>query len=78
MKLIYALLFIIAPLCAYSQVLTQTFVDPCSGKVTVVTVPLANGKTTVVYRGQYRVVTANDITTGALQAWINDLTINLT
>jgi hypothetical protein len=39
-------------------------------------VPLANGKTTVVYRGQYRVVTANDITTGALQAWINELTIN--
>ena len=52
------------------------FVDPCSGKVTTVAVPLANGKTTVVYRGQYRVVTANDITTGALQAWINDLTIN--
>jgi hypothetical protein len=44
--------------------------------VTVVTVPIANGKTTIVYRGQYRVVTANDITTGALQAWINDLTIN--
>ena len=52
------------------------FVDPCSGKVTTVVVPLANGKTTVVYRGQYRVVTANDITTGALQAWINELTIN--
>ena len=52
------------------------FVDPCSGKVTTVAVPLANGRTTVVYRGQYRVVTANDITTGALQAWINDLTIN--
>jgi hypothetical protein len=34
------------------------------------------GKTTVVYRGQYKVVTANDITSGALQAWINDLTIN--
>ena len=39
-------------------------------------VPIANGKTTVVYRGQYRVVTANDITSGALQAWINELTIN--
>ena len=52
------------------------FVDPCSGKVTTVAVPLANGRTTVVYRGQYRVVTANDITSGALQAWINDLTIN--
>jgi hypothetical protein len=30
----------------------------------------------VVYRGQYKVVTANDITSGALQAWINELTVN--
>ncbi len=39
-------------------------------------VPILNGKTTVVYRGQSRIITANDITSGALQAWINDLTIN--
>ena len=39
-------------------------------------VPILNGKTTVVYRGLYKVVTANDITSGALQAWINELTIN--
>lgn len=63
-------------LCAYSQTLTQVFVDPCSGKITTVVVPIANGKTTVVYRGLYKVVTANDITSGALQAWINNLTIN--
>ena len=76
-RFIFALIFILSvQLCGYSQTLTQVFVDPCSGKVTTVVVPLANGKTTVVYRGQYRVVTANDITTGALQAWINDLTIN--
>ena len=74
---IFALIIIFSvQLCGYSQILTQVFVDPCSGKVTTVVVPLANGKTTVVYRGQYRVVTANDITTGALQAWINELTIN--
>jgi hypothetical protein len=76
-RFIFALIIILSvQLCGYSQILTQVFVDPCSGKVTTVVVPLANGKTTVVYRGQYRVVTANDITTGALQAWINDLTIN--
>ena len=39
-------------------------------------VPILNGKTTVVYRGQSRIVTANDITSGALQAWINNLTVN--
>jgi len=76
-RFIFALIIILSvQLCGYSQILTQVFVDPCSGKVTTVVVPLANGKTTVVYRGQYRVVTANDITTGALQAWINELTIN--
>lgn len=76
MKWICVLLLTLTLSWANAQVLTQTFLDPCSGKVTVVTVPLANGKTTVVYRGQYRVVTASDITTGALQAWINELTIN--
>lgn len=76
MKWICTILLTLTLSWASAQVLTQTFIDPCSGSVTVVTVPLANGKTTVVYRGQYKVVTANDITTGALQAWINDLTIN--
>jgi len=70
------LVLLFLPLLSKAQVLTQTFIDPCSGKVTVVTVPIANGRTTVVYRGLYRVVTANDITSGALQAWINELTIN--
>jgi hypothetical protein len=70
------LALVLFPLATYAQVLTQTFVDPCSNQVLVVTVPLANGKTTIVYRGKFRVVTANDITSGALQAWINDLTIN--
>lgn len=70
------LALVLFPMASYSQVLTQTFVDPCSNQVLVVTVPLANGKTTIVYRGKFRVVTANDITSGTLQAWINDLTIN--
>ena len=74
MKWFVLLLFL--PLLTQAQVLTQTFVDPCSGQVVVVTVPIANGKTTIVYRGKYRVVTANDITTGELQAWINNLTVN--
>jgi hypothetical protein len=72
----WLLLLLFLPLLTQAQVLTQTFVDPCSGQVVVVTVPIANGKTTIVYRGKYRVVTANDITTGELQAWINNLTVN--
>jgi len=70
------ILALLLPIGLKAQVLTQTFIDPCSGQVLVVTVPVANGKTTIVYRGRFRVITANDITSGALQAWINDLTIN--
>jgi hypothetical protein len=69
-------LFTFVTVTASAQVLTQTFIDPCSGQVTVVTVPLANGRTTIVYRGKFRTVTASDITSGELQAWINNLTIN--
>lgn len=76
MKWIWLLILILTFFGVKGQVLTQVFVDPCSGSVTTVTVPIANGRTTVIYRGRFRVVTANDITTGALQAWINDLTIN--
>jgi hypothetical protein len=70
------LLVLLFPFSLTAQVLTQTFVDPCSGQIVVVTVPIANGKTTIVYRGKFRTVTANDITSGELQAWINNLTIN--
>lgn len=76
MKWIATIAILILATTTYAQTLTQVFVDPCSGKVTTVVVPLAGGKTTVVYRGQYKVVTANDITSGALQAWINELTVN--
>lgn len=76
MKWIATIAILILATTTYAQTLTQMFVDPCSGKVTTVVVPLAGGKTTVVYRGQYKVVTANDITSGALQAWINELTVN--
>lgn len=77
MKIICTAIFILTvSFSVYSQVLTQTFIDPCSNQVLVVTVPIANGKTTIVYRGKYRTVTANDITSGELQAWINNLTVN--
>lgn len=70
MKWILTILLSLTLSWASAQVLTQVYVDPCSGKVLTVTVPINNGAVTVVYRGQYKVVTANDITTGALTAWI--------
>lgn len=73
MKWILTILLSLTLSWASAQVLTQVYVDPCSGKVLTVTVPINNGTVTVVYRGQYKVVTANDITTGALTAWITSI-----
>ena len=73
MKWILTILLSLTLSWASAQVLTQVYVDPCSGKILTVTVPINNGAVTVVYRGQYKVVTASDITTGALQAWITSI-----
>jgi hypothetical protein len=54
-----------------AQVLTQVYIDPCSGQILTVVIPINNGTVTIVYRGQARLVTANDITSGALTSWIN-------
>ena len=71
MKKLLLILFLIgASFLAEGQVLTQVYVDPCSGKVLTVTVPLNNGTVTIVYRGMSKVVTADDITSGTLTAWI--------
>jgi hypothetical protein len=71
MKRLLLILFLLGTsFLTKGQVLTQVYVDPCSGSVLTVTVPLANGTVTIVYRGMSKVVTANDITSGALTAWI--------
>ena len=71
MKKLLLILFLIGTsFLTKGQVLTQVYVDPCSGKVLTVTVPLNNGTVTIVYRGMSKVVTADDITSGTLTAWI--------
>ena len=71
MKWLGTLILLLCFNLASAQVLTQVYIDPCSGQVLTVTVPINNGTVTIVYRGKARVVTADDITTGALTAWIS-------
>lgn len=71
MKWILTILLSLTLSWASAQVLTQVYVDPCSAQVLTVVVPINNGTTTIVYRGKAKVITANDITSGALTAWIN-------
>jgi hypothetical protein len=57
---------------SYAQVSTTTFIDPCTKEVTLFTVPLQGG-TTIFFLNQSRYFTAADVTSGAFNAWINQV-----
>jgi hypothetical protein len=69
-KLLILSIFISA--ISYGQVLTSTFVDPCSKKVTVFVIPLQGG-TTLTFMGKSRFFTATDVRSGAFLTWINQV-----
>lgn len=54
-----------------AQILTNTFVDPCSKKVTVFVVPLQG--TTIVFMGKAKFFTSTDVQTGVFSQWINQV-----
>lgn len=53
----------------FSQSITSSWQDPCTGETKVFTVPLNGSATVVTIYNQSRVVTAQDVTSGALTAW---------
>jgi hypothetical protein len=57
---------------SYGQVLTSTFVDPCSKKVTIFVIPLQGG-TTLTFMGKSKFFTASDVRSGAFSTWINQV-----
>lgn len=59
------------PIFSYSQILTNTFIDPCTKKVTTFVVPLQG--TTIVFMGKSKYFTSADVRSGALMAWINQV-----
>jgi hypothetical protein len=70
----FILLYILVgllPIFSYSQILTNTFVDPCTKKVTTFVVPLQG--TTIVFMGKSKYFTSADVASGALMAWINQV-----
>ena len=71
MKRLLLLLFILIGTSAKAQVLTTTFVDPCTKEVKLITVPLV-GSTTVALYNKTKTFTAADVTSGALYQWIAD------
>ncbi len=55
----------------HSQALVQTYVDRCTGQVSVFSVPM-NGSTVVAFYNRSRVFTAQDFSDGTLQAWLEE------
>lgn len=71
MKRLLLLLLILIGTSAKAQILTTTFVDPCTKEVKLITVPLV-GSTTVAVYNKTKTFTAADVTSGALYQWIAD------
>lgn len=66
MKWIVLLLF---PISAFSQILTQTFYDRCTGQVKTVQIQM-QGTTTVAFYNKVRTFTANDFYSGEVKKWM--------
>lgn len=67
-KFLYILLFFIST-ATYSQTVTQTYYDKCTGETKVFTIPI-QGTTVVVYYNKTMNVSYNDVQSGAFQAWL--------
>lgn len=64
------LLILFLNLRANSQVMTTSFVDPCTKTVTNFTLPIQGG-TVIYFYGQSRTFTASDVASGEFANWIN-------
>lgn len=71
LKIFSSIFFILfLNLRANSQVMTTSFVDPCTKTVTNFTLPLQGG-TVIYFYGQSRTFTASDVSSGEFANWIN-------
>ena len=65
-KFLYILFLSVA---SYSQTVTQTYYDKCTGDTKVYVIPI-QGSTVVVYYNRSMSVTYNDVQSGAFQRWL--------
>jgi heterogeneous nuclear ribonucleoprotein A1/A3 len=69
-KVLLALLLLYLTSIAQAQVITQTFVDRCTGEVKIVTANFSNGPTAIAFYSKVRTFTYQEYLSGALQAWL--------
>jgi hypothetical protein len=56
---------------ANAQIITYTFIDPCTKEVTLFSIPTQSGKTTIIFYGKVGNFDANDVSNGTFANWIN-------
>jgi len=66
-----SIICLLLSLTVNGQILTNTFVDPCTKKVTVFIVPLQG--TTLVFMNKSKYITPEDVRSGALMQWVNQV-----
>lgn len=66
-----SIICLLLSLTVNGQILTNTFVDPCTKKVTVFVVPLQG--TTLVFMNKSKYITPDDVRSGALMQWVNQV-----
>jgi hypothetical protein len=54
-----------------AQIITYTFIDPCTKEVTLFSIPVQSGKTTIIFYGKVGNFDANDVSNGTFANWIN-------
>ena len=54
-----------------AQIITYTFIDPCTKEVTLFSIPVQSGKTTIIFYGKMGNFDANDVSNGTFANWIN-------
>jgi len=56
-----------------AQVSTYTFIDPCTKEVTIFSVPIQGGKTTIIFLNNVGSFDANDLSNGTFSNWVNQV-----
>jgi len=72
-KIIILLLFLFSSMYSMGQGFTYSYEDPCTLKTKEIYIPNPNGSVALSYNGQTQSFTSNELLSGALQQWIEQV-----
>jgi len=70
-KILISLLILFFSFTSKGQtIMTQTFVDKCTGEIKIATTTYVNGNAVVSFYNQIKTFTPSQVQSGVLQAWL--------